>query len=106
MVTVRIKLQDGGYRGFECYGHSGYADEGSDIFCAAVSVLATNTVNAIEALTDDIVEDEAESGRMSCIFPNGLSDKGKLLMDAMALGLSQIAEGSGKPYVRLIIEEE
>ncbi len=34
-------------------GHAGYAARGSDIVCAAVSVLAQNTVNSIEHFTQD-----------------------------------------------------
>ena len=44
-------------------GHAGYADAGSDIICAAVSVLVFNTLNAIESYTDDtmnvVTNDEA-----------------------------------------------
>ena len=69
-----------------------------------------NTVNAIEALTsDEVSAEEGASGYLSCIFPGGLSPQGKLLMDAMLLGLSQVSEtreaDSGKPYVSVLFEE-
>ena len=38
--------------GFKTFGHAGYAEEGEDIVCAAISVLVINTMNSIEALTD------------------------------------------------------
>ena len=31
--------------GFQTEGHAGYADAGSDIVCAAISVLVINTIN-------------------------------------------------------------
>ena len=34
--------------GFAMQGHAGYAESGSDIVCAAASVLAQNAVNSIE----------------------------------------------------------
>ena len=34
-------------------GHAGYAEEGQDIVCAAVSALIINTVNSLETFTDD-----------------------------------------------------
>ena len=34
-------------------GHAGYAEPGQDIVCAAVSALVINTINAIEAFTED-----------------------------------------------------
>lgn len=35
---------------FEITGHAGYADAGEDIVCAAVSVLAIETVNSIDKM--------------------------------------------------------
>lgn len=34
-------------------GHTGYAEKGHDIVCAAVSILIYNLQNSIERLTDD-----------------------------------------------------
>ena len=38
-----IKTRNGDYIGFNCIGHSGYAEAGEDIVCAAISVLVINT---------------------------------------------------------------
>ena len=47
--------------GFEFFDHAGYADEGSDIVCAAISILTINTMNAIEQFTDvDYTQDVDE----------------------------------------------
>ena len=37
MTRVEFFDQDGRITGFSCSGHSGYAEEGSDIVCASVS---------------------------------------------------------------------
>ena len=37
MTRLTIFTDKDGYIGFECEGHSGYSEEGSDIVCAAVS---------------------------------------------------------------------
>ena len=110
MIEITVTRRDGVYTGIESAGHAGYAEPGEDIVCAAVSVLLTNTVNSIELLTDDTIGDEeAAEGFLRCTFPEGLSEKGTLLMDSMLLGLKQIAElgdpKSGEPYVRLTILE-
>ena len=34
-------------------GHAGYADEGEDIICAAVSALALNFFNSVVAFSED-----------------------------------------------------
>ena len=38
--------------GFTTIGHAGYAQEGEDIVCAALSILIINTINSIDAFTD------------------------------------------------------
>ena len=43
-----IKTRNGEYRGFNCIGHSGYAERGEDIVCAAISVLVINTINSLK----------------------------------------------------------
>ena len=38
--------------GFDLEGHAGYSEAGTDIVCAAVSVLVINTINAVEMYTE------------------------------------------------------
>ncbi len=56
MITITVKkrksLSGISIKGF----HAGYAEEGQDIVCAAVSVLMINTVNSLDAFTDDKFE--------------------------------------------------
>ena len=51
--------------GFQTEGHAGYADAGSDIVCAAISVLVINTINSVEQFTDSdctVTQDEENAG--------------------------------------------
>ena len=50
MTRVEFFDHEGRITGFCCSGHSGYAEEGSDIVCAAVSTavkLAECTINDV-----------------------------------------------------------
>lgn len=110
MIKVTIYKDENGYIGFEAKGHAEYAESGSDIICAAVSVLMTNTANSIESLTDDPVVDSSEDGFLTCEFPEGLSAAGTLLMDSMILGLQQIEEiqpedDNDEPFLRVFFKE-
>ena len=106
MIRVTIYTRNGGCTGFVSEGHAGYAAEDEeDILCAAVSVLTINTANAIECLAGDRVEDSEEDGYLMCRFPDGLTEKGKLLLDAMVLGLTQISSRYGE-HLRVITKEE
>ena len=49
MTTVSLIKSGGNTVGFEVSGHSGYADSGSDIVCAAI----TSAVSLAEAIIND-----------------------------------------------------
>ena len=105
MITVTISRNSKGFAGFSAEGHAGYAEEGYDIICSAVSALTVNTVNSIEAFTEDALSGEQKDGFISCRFPEGLSREGELLMNSMVLGLTDIQKNYGKQYMKLIFEE-
>ncbi|HIZ66136.1 MAG TPA: ribosomal-processing cysteine protease Prp [Candidatus Blautia pullicola] len=107
MIKVTI-YQDEQQRisGFALEGHAGYASQGQDIVCAAVSALAQNTVNSIERFTaDDFTAevDEENGGLYVNIQPN-YSKETKLLLDSLILGLQGIEE-EYMEYIDVIFEE-
>ena len=55
MTTVAFHLEGSRIVGFEVKGHSGYAEEGSDIVCAAV----TSAVRLCECTINDVLGLEA-----------------------------------------------
>ena len=94
--------------GFQIEGHAGYAQAGQDIVCAAVTVLAVNTMNAIERYADDkfsAISDE-EAGLIACHFSGVPSYEANLLLNAMILGLSEMAHDENyETYIDLTFEE-
>lgn len=108
MIQVEI-IRDASeaYVGFSIKGHAGYAQHGQDIICAAVSVLAQNTVNSIEKFTDDAFcgEMDEKTGSLSVSFPQGVGKDSRLLLDSMVLGLESIAEEYGKKYIKIRFRE-
>ena len=94
------------YSGFRCDGHAGYAEAGEDIVCSAVSVLVINTINAIDALTEDSfsVGADEESGLIDVDFPEPLSHDAVLLLDTMVMGLQSIEENHSE-FIHFEIEE-
>ena len=107
MITFTVWKSGHQYKGFECSGHAGYAEEGSDIICAAVSALAVNTINAIEQFTEEPFEvEEAEDGGLLRIrFPEVPDEKTQLLMDSLVLGIGNIEAEYGNEYITLFLEE-
>lgn len=114
MTTIVIFKSNDSYKGFTCMGHAGYARSGSDIVCAAISILVINTLNSIEELAKEkmITESDEEEGYIECHFPDGINEKTKLLMDSMVMGLKEIERNYSKKafsrkkrYFELIIKE-
>lgn len=85
MIEVNIRKD-----GIFLKGHA-YCKErdGIDRACTAVSVLTCNLINSLADLTEDKIDAVTESG-LAKIKWDGLSDKGKLLVDSWVLGLTDI----------------
>ena len=94
--------------GFLAKGHAGYSEEGQDIVCAAASVLMINTVNAIEAYTDDatsLVSDDMD-GLIDYRLKSRPSSEASLLLDTMILGLENMADDENyAEYIHVTFEE-
>ena len=109
MIKVTIyKTERQEYVGFDMEGHAGYAEAGEDIVCAGVSALTINTLNAIEKFADDrtsLVSDESK-GLIDYRLKGNPTREAKLLLDAMVLGLEEIAEDENyREYMDLTYEE-
>lgn len=105
MIKITVYKNGKGFTGFKSEGHAGYAEEGYDIICAAVSVLTVNTINSIESFTSDTFHVKQKDGFIECCFDSVLSDNSVLLMQSMILGLQEIENDYGNEYIRLIFKE-
>ena len=63
MIVVKIRENS-----LSIDGHAGYAEVGKDIVCAAVSALAQGLLHSLDALTDDEISTEAESGHVTVSY--------------------------------------
>ena len=107
MITVTVsKNEDGIYNRICMHGHAGYAEYGQDIVCAAASALFINTVNAIEKFTDDDfhVDQVTKTDQVILQMTSSISDKSKLLVDSLLLGLQGIEEEYSREYIRVIFQ--
>ena len=76
-------------------GHSGQAEKGRDIVCAAVSILGCTCVNAMETVCGIIPEiTENDNGVLAFQLPElnpADNAKAQILMGALRQGLSDLA---------------
>ncbi len=67
MIKATFYKKDDIIKGFEISGHSGYAEEGSDIICASVSSAAYMTVNTVTDVIGEYGEAEVSQGYLKFI---------------------------------------
>ncbi len=93
--------------GFKVFDHAGYGEEGSDIVCAAISVLTINTMNAIEQFTDVYFTQDVDEEECTIEFMIHKSTKDTtLLLETMVLGLQTLEDNEEyTEYIDLIFEE-
>ena len=98
MTTVTFHSEGGRVTGFEVRGHSGYAPEGEDIVCAAV----TSAVRLVECAVNDVLGLEAsvkvreKDASITLRLPGGLSQTSEAtcqtLLTALMVYLAQLHE--------------
>ena len=107
MISAVLYRENGRYTGFDASGHSGYAEEGSDIVCAAVSILTCTCVNALESVCGLVPRVTANrEGILSFSLPKRTAEEdagAQILMGALRQGLSDLAEAYPQ-YVQLTIQ--
>ena len=108
MIQITVKRdRNKTVTGIEINGHAGYAEYGQDVICAAVSALALNMANSVEAFTEDhfvgSVSEDGGSFRFS--FPDSISPESQLLMKSLILGLQNIRDEYGAEYINFRFRE-
>jgi uncharacterized protein YsxB (DUF464 family) len=88
-----FRNKDGRICGFRVLNH------GKRVVCAAVSALVLNTVNSVEAFTDEPMEGELPEnggGYLNFMLPDirdgGYNEHADLLLSALMLGIHNISE--------------
>ncbi len=92
MIRLTLHQSDGRLTGFECVGHAGFAEEGQDIVCAAVSILTTTCANALESVAGVKPRVSAADGKMLLSLPKDAGHDAQVILRAMRQGLSDLAE--------------
>ena len=92
MIKVTLQEKDDAIIGFSCRGHAGYAPEGSDIVCAAVSCLTQSCVNALETVAGVQARVSIGDGSMDVLLPDDAGRDAQVIMLFLRQGLRDVAE--------------
>lgn len=95
MITVTLFKQNGSVVRVKASGHSGLAESGSDVLCAAVSTLVQTAYLAISDIVgklDHKRDDEKGYFEFEVPFGNARHDI-EVIIRAMCVGLSDLSSG-------------
>lgn len=105
MIKISLSLT-GSSACFEIKGHSGYAEEGRDLVCAAVSAVSQTALLGLLKVCGINVNYEVRDGYLKAVLPEGISEdkrqKAEVILLTMREGLKDIADG----YPRFVKLEE
>lgn len=95
--------------GFEISGHSGYAERGSDIVCAAVSSMTQMAVVGLEKILKlkvNVRKDE-KNGYLICKLSKQLNEivKAQEILNTLKISLKDIVEDY-KKYLSMEVKDE
>ncbi|MCR5618194.1 MAG: ribosomal-processing cysteine protease Prp [Clostridiales bacterium] len=114
MITVIIDRSGEDIKALYISGHSGYADQGSDIICAAASTLFYTAVNALEELCSikdaavidqDFTTDEVNVQIRIPELDEGDKEKVRTIMETIVVGFKSLklsVNDDDAQYIELI----
>lgn len=78
------------------HGHTGYAEAGSDIVCAAVSALLLNAANGLSDVVGADISCQVQDGLVSFVLPGELPEceayGAQVLLDSLFLSITSLAQ--------------
>ncbi len=91
MIEATFYKDNGKLKGFVIEGHSGYAEEGSDIICASVSSAAYMAANTLTEIVSAKADIDVEDGYLKLITDD-TSEKAQVILQGLRLHISTLAE--------------
>lgn len=92
MIQITLHSQGDEIIGFECVGHAGYAEAGSDIVCAAVSILTTTCANALESVAGLKPRVKVRAGKMAVEISPGSGRDAQVIFQTLRQGLRDLQD--------------
>jgi uncharacterized protein YsxB (DUF464 family) len=109
MIRVVIyKAREGEITGFKVTGHAGFNARGKDIVCSAVSALAQTALLGLLKVAEADPAYKIDEGYLECSLNNGLTDRQRIMCDAIFGTLYEGIKSIKESYIKYIdiVEEE
>lgn len=108
MTAITVFFHSGRLIGFDARGHTGYAESGEDIVCAAVSGITQTAAMGVLELAECPAEFEIKDGRLCLRIVDSSTaqqrERAELILRTMLLGLRSV-QRDYSDYLKLIERE-
>lgn len=92
MITVTLFRRCGAVAGFRVSGHAGYAQEGEDIVCSAVSSAVQLTVNNLQSFVPCTVNCREADATVELVVSDPADEQVAVLLAAFAEHMQNLSE--------------
>ncbi|HPD01875.1 MAG TPA: ribosomal-processing cysteine protease Prp [Eubacteriales bacterium] len=99
MTSLKFITENGSVTRFYASGHTGYADEGEDIVCAALSAIMQTAILGLlkVAMIEVAYSSDEVTGKLSVELPKNLTERQRrdadVILNTLLLGVSDLSEG-------------
>ena len=99
MTDIKLFKKDNVFVGFECSGHTGYAEFGKDILCATISGITQSVVLGLKEVCKINVNlsKKDRSGYIKVVIPKNLNDdkvkSAQILFETLKASIEDLVGG-------------
>jgi uncharacterized protein YsxB (DUF464 family) len=99
MTDIKLFKKDNIFVGFECSGHTGYADYGKDILCATISGITQSVALGLKDVCniDVNIKRIDKSGYIKVVIPDNLQDDklngAQILFETLKIAIEDLVSG-------------
>ena len=104
MIRATLLTREKHLCGFEVQGHAGYAEQGRDIVCAAVSSAVYLTANTLTEVCGCRAEIQESEGRLSVVLTSGEEAAAQVTLKGLRLHLEGL-QAQYPTYIQLQLTE-
>lgn len=102
MIDVTLKTKNDNVVGFNISGHADFDQEGSDIVCSAVTILAYSALNTLDQYVDSI--EFVDENEVMSLYSNEHNDQIDIIFTYFETGIQTLL-GNYNEYINLHYEE-
>ncbi len=99
MTTIKFYKDKENFTGFECIGHTEYAERGIDILCSAISSLTQSACLGVMKVLNLKCDYKKEDGFLKLIVLENI-EKAQVLLKTLKLSLEDVKIGNEK-YIQI-----